>query len=278
MWSLKSKARNFLIYSVYPIATFVFREKPYARVISLHDIPEKSQEKFLEKIQWLKSNCNIVSLDDIYNKVRLKPDSLNVALTFDDGFKEHATFVASALRRFSIPATFFIPSGVCDAGENFGKENLRRNGSFKFMSKQEVSLLARDPLFKIGGHTVHHINLGQQLSSNELEHEIVNDKRELEKITDRPIKFFAYPFGSVKDLHVDSIAIIKKTGYKAAFTIVPSFYSFKGDLFRAGRDSLSVEDPIRLWNAWLHGGYDMISWLKNLSSPFRFAFGILRKC
>ena len=96
-----------------------------------------------------------------------------------------------------------------------------------------------------------------------LENEIVQDKKNLETILGKPMHFFAYPFGSIKNLHADSAAMIKNAGYKAAFTIVPSFWFPKGDPYRAGRDSLSLDDQTALWNACLSGGYDGISRFKN---------------
>lgn len=252
---------------VAPIACFAYRKKPRARVISLHDIPERWRNDFEEKMKWLKANCNTVSLESIYNRVGLDNNRLNVALTFDDGFKEHATFAAAVLRTLSIPATFFIPSAAIGATDKFGRENLKRRDIFKFMDVSDVKSLANDSLFQIGGHTMHHTNLGQQLSSVELEKEIVQDKYELEKIIGKSVDFFAYPFGSVKDLHTDSILYIKSAGYKAAFTIVPSFWLPDRNHYHVGRDSLSFGDSIELWSACLHGGYDAISQFKNLLFP-----------
>jgi len=264
MPSLKIKIRNALIYGIAPIADLVHWEKPRARIIDLHDVPEKWRDDFEKKMQWLKANFNMVSLENIYSGVGLDNSRLNIALTFDDGFKEHSTFVAPVLRRLSIPATFFVPSGALEATEKFGQENLKRHGVLEFMNHQDVRLLAQDPLFEIGGHTMRHTNLGQQLSAEELEEEIIQDKKNLENIIGKPINFFAYPFGSVKNTHINSISVIKKAKYKAAFTIVPSFWSADGNYYCAGRDSLSLNESVQLWNACFRGGYDAISRFKNL--------------
>ena len=263
MSSLKTKIKNVLIYGIAPIADLTRRKKPRTRVVALHDVPEKWRDDFQKKMQWLKTNFNMVSLESVYSGAGLDNNRLNIALTFDDGFKEHATFVAPVLRNLSIPTTFFVPSGVFNDMEKFGQENLKRHGVFEFMNHQEIKTLAQDPLFNIGGHTTHHTNLGQQLSPEELENEIVQDKKNLENITGKPIDFFAYPSGNVKNIHVNSMSVIKNAKYKAAFTIVPSFWSSGGNCYRAGRDSLSLNESVQLWNACFRGGYDTVSQLKN---------------
>jgi peptidoglycan/xylan/chitin deacetylase (PgdA/CDA1 family) len=110
---------------------------------------------------------------------------------------------------------------------------------------------------------MNHVNLGKQHTADELAHEIVDDKAVMEKTVGKPLRFFAYPFGSVKNLHADSISVIRRAGYKAAFTIVPSFLSSARDPYSLGRDSLLLEDSNGIWLARLRGGYDFVSRLKN---------------
>lgn len=67
-------------------------------------------ESFLEDISVLTQNANVLHLPDalgLLTKEELPRRS--IALTFDDGFMEHA-FVAPLLLENSLPATFFIPS------------------------------------------------------------------------------------------------------------------------------------------------------------------------
>lgn len=260
---MKEKTRNALIISMAYFSTLRRRRKP-SRIISLHDIPRKSQGDFEAKMLWLKQNYNIVSLEDIYEQNdKLEDNSLNVALTFDDGFKEHAAFVAPILNRLCMPATFFIPSGSIGAPSEFGSKNLHRHGTFEFIDKAGVKIIADNPLFRIGGHTMSHADLGPSLTIDRLVSEIQEDKKNIENLIGKKIKFFAYPFGGVKNISANSISMIKSAGYLAALTIVPSFWRSDKNLYTAGRDSLSVNDPVYLWKAWLRGGYDIMSRIKN---------------
>src|SRR5436190_1382917 len=103
----KSALQDQLIQTMAPLSDRMYREKPRTRVIVLHDIPPASHEAFEKKMHWLIERFRLVSLNDIEQRSRLDFHRLNVVLTFDDGFKEHATFVAPLLEEMRIPATFF---------------------------------------------------------------------------------------------------------------------------------------------------------------------------
>jgi len=83
------------------------------------------------------------------------PDKL-VVLTFDDGCKSQATFVAPLLIRYDFGATFYITEGL-----GFLKN---KNA---YMTWEEVRGLHAAG-FEIGNHTRHHRNVTQQ-SAEELE-------------------------------------------------------------------------------------------------------------
>ncbi len=268
MGRLSTFVRNGAMYVCAPFSR-IGVPTPLRRVISLHDIPETHRSAFSEKMRWVREWAQMVSLADLFDEQNLAPDRVNIALTFDDGFGEYAGAVATTLRELSIPATFFVPSGAIGladgAAKHFARERLkRRNGTFTFMNKDEVRSLAHDPLFSIGGHSMHHADLST-LSSERLDEEIAGDKIALETLIGTPVRFFAYSFGGLANVSVESMRAVERAGYDAAFTIVPSFWKHATPRFLVGRDSLSVTDSTSLWRAWLSGGYDVLSYLKNRS-------------
>ncbi|MFI5171379.1 MAG: polysaccharide deacetylase family protein, partial [Chitinophagales bacterium] len=62
---------------------------------------------FKEQLTLLKNAFNIVTVNDIYNN-DLATDRLNVAITFDDGFKNNLEYAAPILNDLNLPATFYI--------------------------------------------------------------------------------------------------------------------------------------------------------------------------
>lgn len=85
------------------------------------------------------------------------PDK-TVVLTFDDGCKSQATFVAPILKHYGFGATFYITEGL---GFLKNKE--------AYMTWDEVRDL-HDAGFEIGNHTRHHRNVTQQT-----EQELISD-------------------------------------------------------------------------------------------------------
>jgi peptidoglycan/xylan/chitin deacetylase (PgdA/CDA1 family) len=271
--SAKERVRNALVRTLAPVAERAYRERPRARVLSFHDVPERLQNEFARKLEWLARTCRVVPLASIHARTGLDSSRLNVALTFDDGFQEQATFVAALLRRLALPAVFFVPSGALGlAGEEaaaFARANLRRHGGFDFMREDDAAELAADPLFEIGGHTVNHVDVAALENPALLEREIRDDKTALELLAGRELRWFAFPFGGPTHVAAPAVRAIQEAGYLASFTIVPSYWSAGRDPYLVGRDCLDLEAGVGLWRSWLRGGYDLVSRIKTQAAPTR---------
>ncbi len=259
--------RNFLVIFFSYFSRFFIKDFSI-RVLALHDIDENESGEFKRKILWLKQNYNVVSLSDAYKKNNLSKEKINIVITFDDGFKCFHSVIAPVFTELNLPATFFICSGVLDLegdeGDNFTLNNLRRKSKkFDYLTTGELQLFANNSLFEIGGHTKSHIDLGQSWDKETLEKEIKQDKEKLESVIGKKINFFAYPFGSITNMSKESEEVIKNSGYLASFSILPSFWKNSDNIFRIGRDSLTLHESDRVWEAWLYGGYDSISFVKN---------------
>ncbi len=62
---------------------------------------------FKAQMEGLKSICQFVSVDDIFCN-RIDPKKFNIAITFDDGYRNNFTYAAPILSEMNIPASFFI--------------------------------------------------------------------------------------------------------------------------------------------------------------------------
>jgi glycosyltransferase involved in cell wall biosynthesis/peptidoglycan/xylan/chitin deacetylase (PgdA/CDA1 family) len=239
---------------------------------------------FEKQIDFLQKNYRIIALDEavqiLEKRTKLKTDVF--ALTFDDCYKGLYDYVLPVLKRYKIPATFFISSAPLTDGEyhaydilmmylektwkksidlsSFGlgifyidndinkfyftvimSRFLRRKSisEQKHILLEVCSLLGLDPEYEknmiqildmnsfqelaaseyvtLGGHTVNHVDLSS-MENFECEIEIKDNREFLQRYSDKPVNFFAYPFGNypTRDFVVSSL---KKYGYTHAFTL-----------------------------------------------------------
>jgi peptidoglycan/xylan/chitin deacetylase (PgdA/CDA1 family) len=241
----------------------IFSRDSGDRVIALHDVP--SIDVFREKMTWLKSNYSLVSIDAMLSS---KPpgSKKRILLTFDDGYENWLTNAAPVLRELHVPAIFFVNSGLINLdGLNesiFLTDKLLRKQSIKLISMKSLIELSKDPLFEIGGHSQNHLNLACIKSDAELHAEINGDKLKLERAIGKKIRWFAYPFGGARYFNSRVSSIVELSGYKGAFSIIPSDFRPKQNKFEYGRDCLEINDSKGAWQWRLAGGYDaLFKWI-----------------
>ena len=64
--------------------------------------------------------------------------------------------------------------------------------------------MANNPLHTIGSHTVTHPDL-TKLSVTNIDSELINSKNYLENITNKPIEYFAYPYGNYNKIVIENV-------------------------------------------------------------------------
>jgi peptidoglycan/xylan/chitin deacetylase (PgdA/CDA1 family) len=132
-------------------------------------------------------------------------------LTFDDGFRTWLTDVAPLLRRLGVRGTFYVSTGL------FGAQHWRVAGDpGRFLTEAETGELAETGM-ELGSHTVTHPDL-RLVEGRELAFELTESKAAVERVTGRPCRTLAYPYG-LHDERVESAAA--EAGYELAFTWLP---------------------------------------------------------
>ena len=100
-------------------------------------------------------------------------------LTFDDGYSDNYSNAFRIAGKYGFTGTIFMVTGWIDGEGYLTKEQLLE------MSKAG---------WQIEAHTVSHPKLNE-LTAAQLESELRESKRQLEKLLNRPVEFLAYPFG-----------------------------------------------------------------------------------
>ena len=68
-----------------------------------------SVQNFEQQLLWLKTNCRVLSLEELvfdWSRKRLTPNS--IPITFDDGYLDNYTLASHLLEKYEIPAVFFV--------------------------------------------------------------------------------------------------------------------------------------------------------------------------
>ncbi len=192
---------------------------------------------FAGQLDWLISHgYHVISLDEAYaamvSGTRL-PDK-PVVLTFDDGAPDAYANVFPELRKRGISGTFFVIVERVATGES--------------LDWPEVAEMA-DAGMQIESHTMTHAHLPSG-SPSKLIYELQQSKALLEQHLKRPVRFFAYPFGSYNQRVVDEV---KKSGYLAAFTTHSGIWKLGDNLLTIKRVRVSRGETIQSFAKLLFG-------------------------
>ncbi|HEV8286415.1 MAG TPA: polysaccharide deacetylase family protein [Chitinophagaceae bacterium] len=159
--------------------------------------------KFREQMKLLADNgYHTISPNQLYDYL-VKGSPLPprpVIISFDDTREEQYTIAHEELKKYDFQGVYFIMT-----------VSLGRPG---YMTKQEVKQLA-DEGNTIGSHTWNHSNV-KNYAAQDWVTQIDKPSQELEKITGKPIEYFAYPFGL---WNKPAIEQLKQRGFKAAFQL-----------------------------------------------------------
>jgi peptidoglycan/xylan/chitin deacetylase (PgdA/CDA1 family) len=207
-----------------------------------------SPRVFARHIRWLKKHFDMVSLAEAQQRIKgPRNERPAVSITFDDGYADNCRFALPLLLGQRIPVTYFVSTAHVLEGLPF-LHDLKRGKTLAPNTPQEIRTLAEHGV-EIGAHTRTHANLGRIRDSERLWYELAGGKEDLERLTGKPVRYFAFPFGQHSSLNRDAFRLARDCGYEAVCSAYGG-YNFPGDdsfhLQRIHADN----DMIRLKN-WM---------------------------
>lgn len=142
-------------------------------------------------------------------------------LSFDDGFRNNFTNALPILRRHSVPAIFFVTTGLIDAEYErtraFCEEVLHQRKAIELMKWDELKEIL-DAGYEVGSHTRSHARLSAiSATPRRLADELDGSKHDLETRLGFTCRYISWPYGTVNDADPSSLAAIRKAGYEACF-------------------------------------------------------------
>jgi peptidoglycan/xylan/chitin deacetylase (PgdA/CDA1 family) len=203
-----------------------------------------SQDDFETQMKYLKVNgYHVISLDQLLDFIDYKEQlpEKSIVITFDDAWGSIYDIALPILIKYGFTATFFIYTDFIGGG--------------KAMTWKQIKTLSKIG-FDIQCQTKTHRNLANQKKNesfkeyfNSIEMEISYPKKIIKKKLNKDCKYLAYPYGETNNL---IITILKKYGYRAAFTI-------------GRKPNPLFVDKYRISRSVIYGSYDMERFKKELS-------------
>jgi peptidoglycan/xylan/chitin deacetylase (PgdA/CDA1 family) len=186
-----------------------------------------SNRNFARQIRWLARHFEIVPLEEAQRRIRNGDHPRPcVSITFDDGYAENCHHAIPLLLREKIPCTYFVTLENVLRAEPFAHDVALGN-RFPPNSLDQLRAMAAHGV-EIGAHTRTHPDLGQISDEDMLHREVVGPKDELQNLLDRPVRYFAFPFGQYMNLSSRAFQIAAGAGYEAVCSAYGG-YNFPGD-------------------------------------------------
>ena len=229
--STQKKIYNFL----FPTAIILL----YHRIDNINQDPHRlavSAQNFEDQIRFLKDNFNIIELSELVSDLKNKKlRRHSIVITFDDGYADNFFNVLPILKKYQVPATIFITSGMINNPESFYWEKIMpEQDRGRALKINELKELSSSELIEIGAHTINHPKLAK-ISTDEQWSEIEQSKIGLEKILNRSIDSFAYPFGGKDSFDQKTINLVKKAGFNYACANIHQRITNKSNKFALPR-------------------------------------------
>jgi peptidoglycan/xylan/chitin deacetylase (PgdA/CDA1 family) len=174
-----------------------------------------STARFGRICRLLRRDFRVVELGRIFELLRAGGPfpSRTVAITFDDSYRDNLQ-AAHILTEHGLPATFFLPTGFIGTDKVFPWDrHLPRLPNLTWDDARTLVRLG----FDVGSHTVTHANLGT-LSCDEARCEICDSKVIIEQHLNRPVRWFAYPFGGRAHARPDLVSLTEQAGYEGCLS------------------------------------------------------------
>lgn len=192
-----------------------------------------SPAKFAEFCEFFVRHFRIVRLSEQIEACR---QGLNMggtlSVTFDDGYADNFTVAVPILKRFGIPATFFVTTGFIGSTTIPPWDNQLRVPQ-AWMSWDQLRELSAQG-FEIGSHTDQHLNLAAS-APTVIRADLAMSRDKLHSELGAPSGLFAYPFGGDGDISDSSRELVREGGFDCCLSCYGGLNSINSDPYHLRR-------------------------------------------
>ena len=225
-------------------------------------------DRFRSQMKWISRRFDLITLDQMQHRIEAGVnDQPALCITFDDGYADNCDKAIPWLLNQSIPFSYFVATDHIRQGTPF-THDVASGHPLAPNSIDQLREMAGAGV-EIGAHTRSHVDLGTLDSATRLRNEIVGSRDDLESALQRPVRYFAFPYGLPENMSQAAFRI----AYQAGFRGVCSAY---------GGYNRPTDDPFHIRR--IHGDPQwsrLCNWLtvdpRKLSAPDPFDPGDYRR-
>lgn len=181
---------------------------------------------FEKQMNWFyKNNWKSFTISELVKLDKIPEKSF--VITFDDGYEDNFTNAFPVLQKYNFKATIYlVPNQTINHWEEKNTSILSN-----LLNNEQILQMQNSGLAEFGSHTLSHVNLSKT-DEFQLEKELIESKKEIEKITNKECEAFAYPYGKFDDKIVQAV---KNAGYKNATVVKRGLFEQNDDIFTIKR-------------------------------------------
>ena len=228
-------------------------------ILMYHNVDAKagfntvSAENFERQLRYVQQHWQLTDMDTYVRECHTNPHLATV--TFDDAYYNLSTFGQGVLNELKIPVTVFVP--VYHVGsDNCWDEEIPDYQKIETLSWLGIEDLSQNPLFTFGSHGMTHVSL-RHLSKEETVKDLQESKQLLEDHLQKPVNYFAFPFGQRKDFGCATPELLQQIGYKAAFTTLWKLNNLHENPYRLRRVEVKPTDTLEDFQRYLNPKVDL---------------------
>jgi peptidoglycan/xylan/chitin deacetylase (PgdA/CDA1 family) len=197
--------------------------------------PAVSIANFRQQVAWLAQNAAITSLDSVMRAVA--QNSLQIAITFDDGYASLHDQVAPILAEYGATATVYLNTGwIGESGRKASDADLGHYPKEHFLTWGDVEELASAG-WTIGSHGVEHLDLTRQ-DADAVARELADSKHEIQFRLGQVCRHFAYTWGRFTPTLQQAV---RNVGYTSAVSGMHGPVTTTSDIYALPRMDIRTE-------------------------------------
>ena len=233
-------------------------------ILLYHSLGESSwamsAKLFKDQLHWLTDHTQVVPLQTLIDTSA--GDDLQVAITFDDGYRSLHDVAAPLLADKQLSAAVFLNTGwigETGAARKASNASLGHYPDEAFLTWDEVKRL-QQAAWLIGSHGVNHHNFSL-MDANLVLQELKQSKQDIEHRLQHPCLHFAYPFGRYSKT---AKAIAKQAGYQYAAAARHGAIEKHSDVYALPRINVDKHYSLNDFQNILTGKWDYLNIIHRL--------------